>query len=273
MKKTATLMLATFLLFFMSFPVSAEIISKNNLPELVDEISKLDSQNINNENIADLSQKVNSLTDKEFDDFIVAYLTGDKEFTKIDNLLKVGIIIQPPKKADEKIITQGFEARDLNIYVTATKRIGDPFYRLLAYYKPSAAEQFPASYDSITLSWDSSKGDFYSYNTSNSNYNSLKSPAGAYNGTLVFNSYDYRYSILTPEQYVAAYVTPIASGYLDFAVEYQHSFTNFTFSGTLDPSVTFSGLGIVKGSIGAKINWAPQETIWYKSDINAVNLP
>ncbi|CDX02501.1 Hypothetical protein DPCES_2614 [Desulfitobacterium hafniense] len=43
MKKTATLMLATFLLFFMSFPVSAEIISKNNLPELVDEISKLDS--------------------------------------------------------------------------------------------------------------------------------------------------------------------------------------------------------------------------------------
>ncbi|CDX02500.1 Hypothetical protein DPCES_2613 [Desulfitobacterium hafniense] len=50
-------------------------------------------QNINNENIADLSQKVNSLTDKEFDDFIVAYLTGDKEFTKIDNLLKVGIIV------------------------------------------------------------------------------------------------------------------------------------------------------------------------------------
>lgn len=41
-KKMATLLIATFLLLFMSFPVSAEIISKNNLPELVDEISKLD---------------------------------------------------------------------------------------------------------------------------------------------------------------------------------------------------------------------------------------
>lgn len=220
-----------------------------------------------------MSYKVNSLTNKEFDDFIVAYLTEDKDFAKIDNLLKIGIIIQTPKKANEKIIIQGLEGPDLNIYITATKRIGDPFYRLITYYKPSAAEQFPASYDSITLSWDSSIGEFYSYNTSDSKYNSLKSSSGAYNGTLVFNSYDYRFSILTPEQYVAAYVTPIASGYLDFAVEYQHSFTNFTFSGTLDPSVSFSGPGIVKGSIGAKINWNYQESVWTKGDINTVYIP
>jgi len=120
--------------------------------------------------------------------------------------------------------------------------------------------------------WDKATGKFSGKGTSSSTYNSLKSSSNSSNGTVVFNSYDSKFTSSTPTQYVSVYVTPIgSSGEIECAVEYHHSCYTTSFTGAaLNPAVDYGGKGAVSGSVGVSINWASTETVWGIGDENAI---
>lgn len=273
MRKLGVLLITIIMLASFSLPAFANTNLKIDKPNAIcSNIMALDFSKANTAQINNIKNQISSLSNKEFDDFIVTYLTKEKDFTKIENnLSKVDVEIQAPKKTPLMSI-QTLQAWQLNLSITGAKRGGESFYRLISYYTPSTSEPFPASYDGVIISWNKDKASYYLTNTSNSYYNSLKDYNAYTQGTIVFNSYDTNFTSSTGSQYVAVYVTPIVgTGTLDFGTQYQHSYTTVTFSGSLNPTIQYSGPGLVTGSVGATINWSTSESVWVKAATNAIS--
>jgi len=101
--------------------------------KLVFDLSNQDLNSLSTENLNKFKQQVNSLSDSDFDSFIVGYLTKEKDFSKIkNNLSKLGVELQEPKKGnDQSFSIQSFEAWNLELEMAIAKRASDSYYRMI----------------------------------------------------------------------------------------------------------------------------------------------
>lgn len=235
-------------------------------------------QNLSNEEFSELSTKgieslkkqIDTMGDREFDDFIVKYLKNNIDHEKAAvNLSKLGVTLA--KKPSQLIETRSVEAYEADIWVTAAKRGGESFYRLIAYYGfDDASETKPGSYDVVGIYWNKNSASYYSYNNSSDEKNSLRSGQRSGDGLVLFNAYDDKMYI-TMDYYVAVYVTPKANGGdIDFGADWTHTYDEKSTSSTGQASISFGGDGIVSGSIGYSVTTSTTEESWTLADTNAI---
>lgn len=241
----------------------------------VDILKNLDNIEINQMTKVEqdlLKKEISKMSDDVFDQYMINLLQNSDDLNKLTkNLLYLGVDVFIPKTQYDILEVPPYSA---TISVSSAKRTGDPYYRLYGYTSLSYPETKSGSYDVITVYFDSSKANYYSYNTSS--YTDLRSGLYATSGTVVFNLYDKYMGIST--QYGAVYVTP-KSGYsgqwVDFGADWTHTFTKPEVTGiTPTAQISFGGKGIVSGSIGVSVSIDPSvEQKWDKADTNAFRIP
>lgn len=266
MRKKLIILLVVMLAMVIALPAYAS--SDVNLTSL----SNISLSDISSDDLGKLKEQVKKLSDKDFDRFIVDYLVkeDDKKVAK-EKLAQLDVQISEPKAGTIQPLS--LEAWDLDLSVTAAKRGGESFWRLIAYYTPNGLETYPASYDALSVTWDPSQASYYSYSVSSSTNSSLKNYSQKNNGIIVFNVYDKKF-VYGNTYYDAAYVTPkISSEWLDFGAKYVHTYTTYSTTVTLNPAISYTYPGLVSGSMDFTLTLAQQESSWDKADTNAIWIP
>lgn len=252
-----------------------KILSEERTNEFVDEnlmnIEKINLDIISKEDKQALKNKIESLSDKKFDDFIVNSLENSNDKIKLkNNLRQLGVELNLNNNNNYTLCS--VPSYDAEIYVTSVRRGSDSYYRLISYVNLKKSEIRPGSPDIIAMYFDSNKAEYYSYNTSTNT--SLNTGINATRGTLVFNLYDNRMG--TSTEYVSVYVTPrhiSSNNWIDFGSDWTHTYRKTSVSG-ISPSaeITFIGGSIVGGSVGVSVNIdLSVESSWKLADTNAVN--
>ena len=149
------------------------------------------------------------------------------------------------------------------MYVYDSSRTGQTNKRLSVAYQLKKAESHPGSYDSVTLFFNSNRASYVSYSVE-SKYTSLANGQKATSGTLVFNFYDKIAS--TNVSYATVEVKRTSSSRLDYGATWIHSYTETNVNVSLNPGISFGGVGLVSGSVGVSINFSSNEKTWSLSD-------
>ncbi|WP_410771364.1 hypothetical protein [Fontibacillus sp. BL9] len=261
------ILVALSLVLALCIPISAFAESPLSLQNLSNEdVSKLSTKGIEN-----IKKQINSMSNKEFDNFIVDYLRNNSDHDKATiNLSKLGVTLEKPSQA---IKTRSVDAWEAELWVTSARRGGESFHRLIAYYGfDQASETKPASYDVIGVYWNKNAASYYSYNNSDSTKNSLRSGQRTGEGLALFNAYDDK-MLITMDYWVSVYVTPKTNGGdIDFGADWTHTYDQKSTTSTGQASISFGGTGLIEGSIGYSVTTSTTETSWTLSDTNAIEL-
>lgn len=214
-----------------------------------------DNSTITSEQSLQLQKKVNTLSDKEFDDFLVNYVSegrkNGKDISTIENEIKnIGVDLNIQNVSDDNsyVSTQniispygignlGMRTPD-EYYVMIAHRGQDKYYRVYAYidlFQGSTA----ATQDCISIEWDYDDATYYS--TSVGSGMTLRDGTNRFNGMYLFNYDDWSNYNLT---YAAVYVTPTrATSDFNFASKIEHTWDYDTVKWTenLNISATTTG--------------------------------
>jgi hypothetical protein len=214
-------------------------------------------------------KQINSLSDSEFDDFIMYLIQNTEDYDLLaENLAAFDIEFTKPNTLAQgaSMSPMGVPSNNAYISVASARQGSQSYQRLYAYVKLNATETSPGSDDAVAVYFDSNKADFYSYNTGD--YTSLKSFTQKDNGVLIFNFYD-RISG-SNQGYGVVYVTPKRSGvWIDYGAEWIHTYTTKSISYTPTLEFSYGGAGKVEGSLGVSWTVSSVEAMWQRADVNS----
>lgn len=270
MKKITSLFLVLSLVFALAASAGAEEVSASNNsdPRI---LATVDASTFSNAQLESMKEKIQSLSNEKYDE-LLAYLvstTTDAEALR-DSLSLVGVELSEVRhmsRNPEAVATASVvpltEAYQSNMYVYDSSRTGSSNKRISVCYQLKTKESKPASYDAVTLYFNSKRAQYVSISTE-SKYSSVKNATKATNGTVVFNFYDNIAG--TNTSYSTVEVKRTSTARLDYSAVWSHSYTKTNATVSLNPSVSFGGEGLVSGSIGASISFSNAETVWQLSD-------
>lgn len=234
------------------------------------DLQKMGVEQLNSKQASVLKEKIKKMSDQEFDHFIVDYMQQEKDKDLAKEKLKKLDVDVYYKKCDVNAMI--IDAWEVDYSVTAAKRAGDAYYRLITTIIPKDTEPKPASYDKVGINWDPSLGTYYNYAVCNTSNASLYSASKKSEGLVVFNLYDSKF-IKGSSYWVAVYVTPKATNtWMDFGMEYEHTYAEVSGSFNQNGTVSYTYPGVISGTAGFNVNLQNNEKVWQVADTNAVLL-
>lgn len=200
--------------------------------------------------VKSLKEKVYSLSDSEFDKFILDYINENQDFEYSEKTMaQVGVTLGLIDDQQSLISTMSLYPSDyttFNIY--SAHRGNDTFTRILVNLIQgdfTATEPHPGTLDVISVEWDPTVAKYYSY--SEGDFVTYRDGSKKANGLVVFNLED-KNMTYGSTAYAGVYVTPIVSGAeVEIGSKFTHTYTSTSTTTTESISIGFSVAGPTGG--------------------------
>lgn len=217
--------------------------------------------------LSEQASLIQNMSDKEFDAFIVEYVTSAQDSSKSistiqRDLRELGVDFIPKDDG----ISPYFSSSDINLSSYAAKRYPDSFYRAYGQVTFHAKEGKPAKEDILAVGWDTSQASYHGYNEGDfANAREYDVNQGMFS----FNIDDTKMSA-NSVAYGVVYVIPKTSASrLDIVATFLHTYNTASrvWSGTLNVSYdkTFSGdieISVTSSSVGESTPYYADNTIY-----------
>lgn len=218
----------------------------NNLTAFAKDGSKYQ---LSKSDVKNLTEKVNSLSDSEFDKFVLDYIRENQNFEySVQTLEQVGVTLDLVDDKQSSISPMTLYPSDyttFNIY--SAHRGNEKFTRILVNLVQGyvATETHPGTLDVLSVEWDPTVATYYSY--SEGDYVTYRDGSNKANGIVVFNVEDKNMSY-NSAAYAGVYVTPKVSGaVVEIGSKFTHTYTATATSTTESISIGFSMAGPTGG--------------------------
>lgn len=196
-----------------------------------------------------LKEKVDSLSDSEFDKFVLDYVRSNNNFEYSKQTMEqVGVTLNVIDEPQSSISIMSLDPSDYSTFVIYSAHRGyDKFTRILVNLIQdswAATETNPGTLDVLSIEWDPTVAKYYSYTAGD--YVTYRDGSKKANGIVVFNVEDKNMSYGSAA-YAGVYVTPIVSGAeVEIGSKFTHTYTA-TSTTTESISIGFSMAGPTGG--------------------------
>ena len=206
----------------------------------------------------DYKNKIQELSDEEFDRFIFNVVSdNNKDIKELEkNLELVGVELN---MNDTNSLITPFEIRpsQMTLQAYATKRSGDNFWRLQSQWTTGRTELYEASHDVVSIEWDPSVASYYDAAVPSGNIVTKRDGSNRANGIYLFNVDDRLYF----DSYATVYVTKKSNSALHFGTKYVHTYSEVNSTFSLSANVNYQK-GSPSGGATFTVNTQTNEASW-----------